>query len=217
MTSRIGVAVNTVRKHCSNDEVVALAKILIKNWKKLLESSGPQESKKEKEKGKKLNIPAWKSEDDISVKLSKGSEINEKDRKSNKFITQSATPKSSSLVPKPERYNYFTEVHQMDGGEENSGDTEKLKSIKKTEVYQVDGGEENSGHMDEVYMMFSVIKSHKKNPWHVDFNGKSLVVEVNTGASLSIISDPTSVSLACGQMRQVPSLEQQKWCWVHIQ
>ena len=35
-TTRIGVAVNGVRKHCSNKEVVALAKVLIRNWKQLL-------------------------------------------------------------------------------------------------------------------------------------------------------------------------------------
>ncbi|XP_054855193.1 transcription elongation factor A protein 3 isoform X2 [Eublepharis macularius] len=102
-TTRIGVAVNTVRKHCSDEEVVALAKILIKNWKKLLESSGAQKSTKEKEKSKGIDISGWKSEDDVSVKLSKGSEGNKKDRKSNKFISPSATLKSSSLVPKPDR------------------------------------------------------------------------------------------------------------------
>ncbi|XP_074970798.1 transcription elongation factor A protein 3 [Phalacrocorax aristotelis] len=46
-TTRIGVAVNSVRKHCSDEEVVASAKILIKNWKRLLESSTT--SKKEKD------------------------------------------------------------------------------------------------------------------------------------------------------------------------
>lgn len=35
-STRIGVAVNSVRKHCSDEEVVASAKILIKNWKRLL-------------------------------------------------------------------------------------------------------------------------------------------------------------------------------------
>uniref|UniRef100_A0A8C0FS04 TFIIS N-terminal domain-containing protein n=1 Tax=Bubo bubo TaxID=30461 RepID=A0A8C0FS04_BUBBB len=34
-TTRIGVAVNSVRKHCSDEEVVTSAKILIKNWKRL--------------------------------------------------------------------------------------------------------------------------------------------------------------------------------------
>ncbi|KGL77148.1 Transcription elongation factor A protein 3, partial [Tinamus guttatus] len=39
-TTRIGVAVNSVRKHCSDEEVVASAKILIKNWKRLLDVRG---------------------------------------------------------------------------------------------------------------------------------------------------------------------------------
>uniref|UniRef100_A0A8B9BEJ3 Transcription elongation factor A3 n=1 Tax=Anser brachyrhynchus TaxID=132585 RepID=A0A8B9BEJ3_9AVES len=39
-TTRIGVAVNSVRKHCSDEEVVASAKILIKNWKRLLGERG---------------------------------------------------------------------------------------------------------------------------------------------------------------------------------
>ncbi|NXA54493.1 TCEA3 protein, partial [Nothocercus julius] len=40
-TTRIGVAVNSVRKHCSDEEVVASAKILIKNWKRLLGEQCP--------------------------------------------------------------------------------------------------------------------------------------------------------------------------------
>lgn len=39
-TTRIGVAVNGVRKHCSDKEVVSLAKVLIKNWKRLLGERG---------------------------------------------------------------------------------------------------------------------------------------------------------------------------------
>ncbi|NXP78364.1 TCEA3 protein, partial [Ramphastos sulfuratus] len=34
--TRIGVAVNSMRKHCEDEEVVASAKILIRNWKRLL-------------------------------------------------------------------------------------------------------------------------------------------------------------------------------------
>ncbi|XP_048357328.1 transcription elongation factor A protein 3 isoform X4 [Sphaerodactylus townsendi] len=95
-TTRIGVAVNTVRKHCSNEEVVALAKILVKNWKKLLESSGAQKSQKEKEKGKGIDIPSWKPEDFVSVKLSEGSDGNKKDRDSESSISAAASTSSSS-------------------------------------------------------------------------------------------------------------------------
>lgn len=34
--TRIGMSVNALRKHCTDEEVNALAKILIKNWKRLL-------------------------------------------------------------------------------------------------------------------------------------------------------------------------------------
>uniref|UniRef100_A0A8C6SQX3 Transcription elongation factor A (SII), 3 n=1 Tax=Neogobius melanostomus TaxID=47308 RepID=A0A8C6SQX3_9GOBI len=34
--TRIGMSVNGIRKHCSDEEVIALAKFLIKDWKRLL-------------------------------------------------------------------------------------------------------------------------------------------------------------------------------------
>ncbi|NXS68475.1 TCEA3 protein, partial [Pandion haliaetus] len=66
-TTRIGVAVNSVRKHCSDEEVVASAKILIKNWKRLLESSATPKKEKdtdgEKEKKEKgLDFPSCPNE-----------------------------------------------------------------------------------------------------------------------------------------------------------
>ncbi|NWX28443.1 TCEA3 protein, partial [Notiomystis cincta] len=48
-TTRIGVAVNSVRKHCSDEEVVTSAKILIKNWKRLLGEEKDTDGKKEKD------------------------------------------------------------------------------------------------------------------------------------------------------------------------
>ncbi|XP_067316665.1 transcription elongation factor A protein 3 isoform X2 [Anolis sagrei] len=54
-TTRIGIAVNTIRKHSRDEEVIALAKVLIKNWKRLLESSESQKSKKEEKKREKAN------------------------------------------------------------------------------------------------------------------------------------------------------------------
>ncbi|NXG61633.1 TCEA3 protein, partial [Hemiprocne comata] len=67
-TTRIGVAVNSVRKHCSDEEVVASAKILIKNWKRLLgeQSSDLPWAEKdmdgEKEKKKGLDFPSCLNE-----------------------------------------------------------------------------------------------------------------------------------------------------------
>ncbi|NXJ71363.1 TCEA3 protein, partial [Rostratula benghalensis] len=65
-TTRIGVAVNSVRKHCSDEEVVASAKILIKNWKRLLEKKDT-DGKKEKDmdvekKEKRLDFPSCPNE-----------------------------------------------------------------------------------------------------------------------------------------------------------
>ncbi|CAL9706001.1 unnamed protein product [Knipowitschia caucasica] len=36
--TRIGMSVNSIRKHCTDEEAIALAKTLIKDWKRLLEA-----------------------------------------------------------------------------------------------------------------------------------------------------------------------------------
>ncbi|XP_026719304.1 transcription elongation factor A protein 3 isoform X2 [Athene cunicularia] len=104
-TTRIGVAVNSVRKHCSDEEVVTSAKILIKNWKRLLESTTPKkekdvDGKKEKDmdgekekKEKGLDFPNCPNE---GVKHPKSSV--EKHREKHKERKPS---KSSSRVPTP--------------------------------------------------------------------------------------------------------------------
>ncbi|XP_049903132.1 transcription elongation factor A protein 3 isoform X5 [Epinephelus moara] len=43
--TRIGMSVNGIRKHCTDEEVIALAKVLIKDWKRLLDSEKPSEMK----------------------------------------------------------------------------------------------------------------------------------------------------------------------------
>ncbi|XP_016363538.1 xin actin-binding repeat-containing protein 2-like isoform X4 [Sinocyclocheilus anshuiensis] len=47
--TRIGMSVNRIRKHCTDEDVVNLAKILIKNWKKLLELAQNQKSERSNE------------------------------------------------------------------------------------------------------------------------------------------------------------------------
>ncbi|XP_041068819.1 transcription elongation factor A protein 3 [Carcharodon carcharias] len=51
-STRIGMSVNAMRKHSTDEEVITLAKILIKNWKKLLASEIPVVHKTEKTAGK---------------------------------------------------------------------------------------------------------------------------------------------------------------------
>ncbi|XP_029929274.1 transcription elongation factor A protein 3 isoform X2 [Myripristis murdjan] len=43
--TRIGMSVNGIRKHCTDEEVIALAKVLIKDWKRLLDSGHSQNEK----------------------------------------------------------------------------------------------------------------------------------------------------------------------------
>uniref|UniRef100_A0A672K4Z0 Transcription elongation factor A protein 3-like n=1 Tax=Sinocyclocheilus grahami TaxID=75366 RepID=A0A672K4Z0_SINGR len=47
--TRIGMSVNGIRKHCTDEDVVNLAKILIKNWKKLFKSAQNQKSERSNE------------------------------------------------------------------------------------------------------------------------------------------------------------------------
>ncbi|CAM9784522.1 unnamed protein product [Bubo scandiacus] len=102
-TTRIGVAVNSVRKHCSDEEVVTSAKILIKNWKRLLESTTPKkekdmDGKKEKdtdgEKEKKEKGLDFSSCPNEGVKHPKSPA--EKHREKHKERRDSADSKSST-------------------------------------------------------------------------------------------------------------------------
>ncbi|KAJ7415733.1 Transcription elongation factor A protein 3 [Pitangus sulphuratus] len=106
-TTRIGVAVNSVRKHCSDEEVVASAKILIKNWKRLLESTTPKKEKDtdgDKEKKKGLDVSSCPSE---GVKHPKNPaekhKEKHKERKPSKSSSQAATTQGHSADSNHER------------------------------------------------------------------------------------------------------------------
>ncbi|KAM4656958.1 transcription elongation factor A protein 3 [Amazona ochrocephala] len=108
-TTRIGVAVNSVRKHCSDGEVVASAKILIKNWKRLLEPSTTPKKEKdmdgEKEKKEKgLDFPSCPSE---GVKHPKNPaekhKEKHKERKPSKSSSCAVTPQGRSADASLER------------------------------------------------------------------------------------------------------------------
>ncbi|XP_011935598.1 PREDICTED: transcription elongation factor A protein 3 isoform X4 [Cercocebus atys] len=103
-TTRIGVAVNGVRKHCSDKEVVSLAKVLIKNWKRLLDSPGPPkgEKGKEREKAKKkekgLDCSDWKPEAGLSPPRKKREDPKTRSNSSKSKAESPRTP-SSPLTP----------------------------------------------------------------------------------------------------------------------
>uniref|UniRef100_A0A452SRX8 Transcription elongation factor n=1 Tax=Ursus americanus TaxID=9643 RepID=A0A452SRX8_URSAM len=106
-TTRIGVAVNGVRKHCSDKEVVSLAKVLIKNWKRLLDSPGPPKGEKgeERDKAKKekgLDCSDWKAETGLSPPRKKRGE-EPKDRRDS--VDSKSSASSSPKRPSMERSN----------------------------------------------------------------------------------------------------------------
>nr|XP_004657585.1 transcription elongation factor A protein 3 isoform X1 [Jaculus jaculus] len=105
-TTRIGIAVNGVRKHCSDKEVVSLAKVLIKNWKRLLDSPGApkggEEREKVKKKEKSFDCSDWKPEAGLSSPRKKGGE----EPKNRRDSVDSKSPTTSSPKrPSVERSN----------------------------------------------------------------------------------------------------------------
>ncbi|XP_039535641.1 transcription elongation factor A protein 3 isoform X9 [Pimephales promelas] len=56
--TRIGMSVNGIRKHCTDEDVVNLAKILIKSWKKLLESADKNQKSERTNEVKNGNHPS---------------------------------------------------------------------------------------------------------------------------------------------------------------
>ncbi|XP_004631186.2 transcription elongation factor A protein 3-like [Octodon degus] len=107
-TTRIGVAVNGVRKHCSDKEVVALAKVLIKNWKQLLNSPRclKEEKGKRKRKAKKkvkvLDSSDWKPKAALSLPTRK-EKVETKSKRDSVASESSAT--SSLKRPSMKRSN----------------------------------------------------------------------------------------------------------------
>ncbi|XP_043848153.1 transcription elongation factor A protein 3 isoform X2 [Dromiciops gliroides] len=104
-TTKIGIAVNGVRKHCLDKEVVALAKILIKNWKRLLDApetpkkEKSMEREKEKKKEQGVDLSDWKPLGAFSPQ-SKSPRAEPKDR-SNSSKGKVETPKTPTSPSSP--------------------------------------------------------------------------------------------------------------------
>ncbi|XP_076016906.1 transcription elongation factor A protein 3 isoform X3 [Genypterus blacodes] len=56
--TRIGMSVNGIRKHCTDEEVIALAKVLIKDWKRLLDAASHTEKPAEMKNGLDSSRPS---------------------------------------------------------------------------------------------------------------------------------------------------------------
>ncbi|KAM4568276.1 transcription elongation factor A protein 3 isoform 6-T6 [Fundulus diaphanus] len=115
--TRIGMSVNNIRKHCRDEEVVSLAKILIKEWKRLLDSGNSLSEKvAEMKNGLDPRKPAAaaanssssephsrKDSDDgkASKKLSDDIKRERKDSSNSK----AAPPKKSTMEVKKEKHS----------------------------------------------------------------------------------------------------------------
>ncbi|XP_066054712.1 transcription elongation factor A protein 2 isoform X1 [Chamaea fasciata] len=86
-STRIGMSVNALRKQSTDEEVISLAKSLIKSWKKLLDAS----EEKNEEKKKSLSLPTSSSRESG----------NSRDQSSNKRQEPPKTPTTPKITTFP--------------------------------------------------------------------------------------------------------------------
>ncbi|XP_055759668.1 transcription elongation factor A protein 2-like isoform X4 [Salvelinus fontinalis] len=90
--TRIGMSVNGIRKHCTDDVVVSLAKILIKDWKRLLDAARTQST--ERPNDMKNGVDSSKAT---------GSSVRSPLEKDTRKYSDSIVPKRPSVDAKEER------------------------------------------------------------------------------------------------------------------
>ncbi|XP_045384064.1 transcription elongation factor A protein 2 isoform X3 [Lemur catta] len=88
-STRVGMSVNALRKQSSDEEVIALAKSLIKSWKKLLDASDA----KARERGRGTPLPTSSSKD--------ASEAADPRRKRPELPRTPPTPRMTTFPPVP--------------------------------------------------------------------------------------------------------------------
>lgn len=98
--TRIGMTVNELRKCSKDDEVIALAKTLIKNWKKCLTPAPAKESSSSANSGSK-SVSKTPSTNGASKKTETKKDEREKERSSgsgSSNVKQTSFPASSSMT-----------------------------------------------------------------------------------------------------------------------
>ncbi|XP_037641333.1 transcription elongation factor A protein 3 isoform X5 [Sebastes umbrosus] len=107
--TRIGMSVNGIRKHCTDEEVIALAKVLIKDWKRLLDAEKSSETKNGLDCGKTAVSPNSSPSETQSRKESSDSKpppqkkTPDPVKKDRKDSSDSKVPKKHSDETKRER------------------------------------------------------------------------------------------------------------------
>ncbi|XP_034467655.1 transcription elongation factor A protein 3 isoform X5 [Hippoglossus hippoglossus] len=146
--TRIGMSVNGIRKHCTDEEVIALAKVLIKDWKRLLDSGHSHSEKAAEMKngldsGKTTASPNSSPAETQSRKDSSDSKVSNKHsgeaKRERKDSSESKPPppKKPSLDVKKEKHRKDScdskpvqpvKRHSVDSKPERSESTDSKKS-----------------------------------------------------------------------------------------
>ncbi|XP_055759669.1 transcription elongation factor A protein 3-like isoform X5 [Salvelinus fontinalis] len=100
--TRIGMSVNGIRKHCTDDVVVSLAKILIKDWKRLLDAARTQST--ERPNDMKNGVDSSKAT---------GSSVRSPLEKDTRKYSDSIVPKRPSVDAKEERKDSTDSKHSL--------------------------------------------------------------------------------------------------------
>ncbi|XP_028327326.1 transcription elongation factor A protein 3 isoform X5 [Gouania willdenowi] len=96
--TRIGMSVNGIRKHCTDEEVVSLAKVLIKDWKRLLAQADSGHSHSEKVDERRNSLDSTKTSP-----CSSPSETQSTDRRESSDCMPGQAVKRHSTESKAER------------------------------------------------------------------------------------------------------------------
>uniref|UniRef100_A0A672ZN27 Transcription elongation factor A (SII), 3 n=1 Tax=Sphaeramia orbicularis TaxID=375764 RepID=A0A672ZN27_9TELE len=125
--TRIGMSVNGIRKHCTDEEVIALAKVLIKDWKRLLDSEKSSEMKNGLDPNKPASSPNGSPSEMQSRKDSSDSKVSKKHsgeaKKERKDSSDSKPP-----PPKKPSLDVKKEIHRKDSCDSKSGQPVKRHS-----------------------------------------------------------------------------------------
>lgn len=99
--TRIGMSVNGIRKHCTDEEVIALAKVLIKDWKRLLDSEKPSEMKNGLDSSKTAVSPSSSPSEKQSRKESSDGKVPKKHSDEAKRERKDSSDSKPPLPKKP--------------------------------------------------------------------------------------------------------------------
>ncbi|XP_031154641.1 transcription elongation factor A protein 3 isoform X6 [Sander lucioperca] len=125
--TRIGMSVNGIRKHCTDEEVIALAKILIKDWKRLLDSEKPSEMKNGLDSSKTAVSPNTSPSETQSRKDSSDSKVPKKHSDEAKRERKDSSD-SKPPLPKSPSLDVKKEKHRKDSCDSKPGQPVKRQS-----------------------------------------------------------------------------------------